>query len=80
MFVQNPPRSQEQKAPEERHERHAWLSPKGWQAFVLGLGLTIILGVVAFLLSPLPVLAMMGSLTIALILGLISNPFKECIL
>jgi len=39
--------------------------------FVIGLGITVLLGIVATLLAPLPGLAVMGSLTVALLLGLI---------
>lgn len=39
------------------------------QTFILGMGLTLILGLVALWLSPLPGLSIMGSLTIALLLG-----------
>ncbi|QBD74817.1 putative sulfate exporter family transporter [Ktedonosporobacter rubrisoli] len=41
-----------------------------WKAWGAGLGLTILLGLIAFLLALLPGLATVGSLTIALILGL----------
>lgn len=42
-----------------------------WLPFGIGLGLTGILGVIATLLAPLPGLAVMGSLTVALLLGLL---------
>lgn len=70
MFVRNLTHPKKQEPQEERREKHTRFSLKGWQAFALGLGLTIILGTAAFLLAPLPGLVMMGSLTIALILGL----------
>ncbi len=38
--------------------------------FLLGLGITIVIGIVATVLAPLPGLAVMGSLTVALLLGL----------
>jgi uncharacterized integral membrane protein (TIGR00698 family) len=38
--------------------------------FLLGLGLTVLIGSIATLLSPLPVLSTMGGLTVALLLGL----------
>ncbi len=41
-----------------------------WKTFGIGLGLTVFIGVVATLLAPLPGLAVMGSLTVALLLGL----------
>ncbi len=41
-----------------------------WKTFGIGLGLTIFIGCIATLLAPLPGLAVMGSLTIALLLGL----------
>jgi len=43
---------------------------KKWQQFGLGLVLTAIIGVVAMQLAPLPGLAVLGSLTIALLLGI----------
>ncbi|EFH81828.1 YeiH family protein [Ktedonobacter racemifer] len=42
-----------------------------WPPFLLGLGLTVILGVIAMFLAPLPGLTIMGSLTVALLLGLL---------
>ena len=41
-----------------------------WWTFLLGLGLTVLIGSIATLLSPLPVLSTMGGLTVALLLGL----------
>jgi uncharacterized integral membrane protein (TIGR00698 family) len=41
-----------------------------WKTFSIGLALTIFIGCVATLLAPLPGLAVMGSLTVALLLGL----------
>ena len=42
-----------------------------WRAFGYGLLLAIVLGGVALLLAPLPILVIMGSLTVALLLGLL---------
>lgn len=41
-----------------------------WKAFGMGVGLTLVLGVTATLLAPLPGLAVMGSLTVALLIGI----------
>lgn len=38
--------------------------------FLLGLGITIVIGIIATVLAPLPGIAVMGSLTVALLLGL----------
>ena len=40
-------------------------------SFAIGLGLTALLGLGAILLAPLPGLAVMGSLTVAMLLGII---------
>jgi uncharacterized integral membrane protein (TIGR00698 family) len=40
------------------------------KTFTIGLGITVLIGIVATLLAPLPILAVMGSLTVALLLGL----------
>lgn len=42
-----------------------------WKGFTLGLGLTACLGIAAMLLAPLPGLVVMGSLTVAMLLGII---------
>lgn len=63
---------QQSRVQPEREVRQEGPKPEQprWRVFGLGLGLTIILGVIAMLLAPLPGLAIMGSLTIALLLGL----------
>jgi len=39
--------------------------------FLSGIGITVVIGVIATVLAPLPILAIMGSLTVALLLGLV---------
>jgi uncharacterized integral membrane protein (TIGR00698 family) len=42
-----------------------------WKMFVVGVGITVLIGIIATFLAPLPVLSIMGSLTVALLLGLV---------
>jgi uncharacterized integral membrane protein (TIGR00698 family) len=57
---------------EQGEQNTAFLQPgqPTRKTFVLGLALTGVIGIVATLLAPLPGLAIMGSLTVALLLGL----------
>jgi Predicted membrane protein len=50
--------------PEQKPQRR-------WQPFVAGLGLTILIGGFATLIAPWPILTIMGSLTVALLIGLL---------
>lgn len=60
-----------QEIPESVETPGVRLLPRGtWQMFGSGLLLTILLGGVAMMLAPLPILVIMGSLTVALLLGL----------
>jgi len=45
-------------------------APPPRKTFVIGLAITVVIGIVATVLAPLPGLAIMGSLTVALLLGL----------
>jgi uncharacterized integral membrane protein (TIGR00698 family) len=41
-----------------------------WKSFAVGVGITVLIGIIATFLAPLPILSVMGSLTVALLLGL----------
>ncbi|GAC1427888.1 MAG: putative sulfate exporter family transporter [Ktedonobacteraceae bacterium] len=62
-------RLQEHEAVQER-ERDEKPTPPTRKTFAIGLAITVLIGIVATVLAPLPGLAIMGSLTVALLLGL----------
>lgn len=71
LRVGDPSNSEEKTEPILPPAQFAKAPKPNWSMFALGLALTVALGAVAFLLVPLPGLTMLGSLTIALILGLV---------